>query len=301
MKSEQNKGYLMILSAGVLWGSIGLFSTLLTDMGLDTGYVAFFRVLSSAFMLALVLLAKGRGSSLFHISKRGLFSCFLVGVVSQALFNICYMSTIKHSGMATGAVFLYTSPVFVAIMSRMFFHESLTRNKVIAILINIAGCALVVTGGDFSEIKISGYAVVMGVLSGFTYALLPVLSRTGADKEEPFTAAFYGQLFGMIVLFFIIRPYNGIGVEFTWRMLLVIAGIGIIPSAMAYSAYYSGLARISETSKVPVLASVETIVAALIGLIAFGQSLGLAKIAGIALVLFSIVVMNRKQEQDERG
>ncbi len=290
----------MILLAGVLWGSIGLFTTMLTNMGMSTDVVAFFRMLASAVMLALFLLIKGRGTRLFHISKKGLISCFIVGAVSQAMFNICYINTIKTAGMATGAVFLYTSPVFVAIMSSLFFHEPLTRNKVIAILLNIAGCALVVTGGDLSEIKITGIGLVMGLLSGFTYALLPVLSRTGADKEDPFTAAFYGQLFGMIILFFIIRPYNGIGTEFTLNMLFAIIGLGIIPSAMAYTTYYVGLSRVTETSKVPVLASVETIVAALIGLVAFGQSIGPVKIAGIAIVLFSIVVMNRKQEQDER-
>ena len=201
--------------------------------------------------------------------------------------------------MATAAVFLYTSPVFVAIMSRLFFHEALTRNKIIAILINIAGCALAATGGDFSQMQISGFAVLMGLLAGFTYALLPVLSRTGADKEEPFTAAFYGQVIGMVILFCIIRPYNGIGTEFTWKLLPAIIGLGLFPSAMTYSLYYAGLTRIKETTIVPVLASVETVIAALIGLVAFGQPLGAGKIAGIALVLCSIAVMNLRKPETE--
>ena len=289
----------MILAAGVLWGTIGLFSTLLSNMGVDTGCVAFFRLLTSSILLSLIMLVKGKGPGLFRISKRGLFSCALVGLFSQALFNIFYMNAIKHGGMATAAVFLYTSPAFVAIMSRMFFHEALTRNKIIAILINIVGCALAATGGDFSQMQISGFAVIMGVLAGFTYALLPVLSRTGADKEDPFTAAFYGQVIGMVILLFIIRPYNGIGTEFTWRMLPVIIGLGLFPSAMTYSLYYSGLTRIKETTIVPVLASIETVIAALIGLIAFGQTLGPGKIAGIALVLCSIAVMNIKNTETE--
>jgi drug/metabolite transporter (DMT)-like permease len=301
MKSEQNKGYLMILLAGILWGSIGFFSTIMTNSGMDTGSVAFFRVLASSVMLGLLLIFKGKGFGLFRISKRGVLSCLLVGLFSQAFFNICYMSTIKNGGMATAAVFLYTSPVFVAIMSKLFFHEPLTSNKIIAILINIAGCILAVTGGDFSDVKISGSVVIVGVLAGFTYALLPVLSRTGADKEDPFTAAFYGQLFGMILLFLMIRPYHGTGAVFSWQLVLAIVGIGIVPSAMAYSAYYSGLSRIKETSKVPIFASVETIVAALIGFFAFGQSIGPGKILGIALVLVSIVFMNRKQGVDNEG
>lgn len=294
MKTEQNRGYLLILAAGALWGTIGFFATLLANLGMKAGPVAFFRVLSSTVMLALVLLIKGKGISLFRISRRGLFSCILIGVVSQAFYNVCYMNTIEQNGMATAAVFLYTSPVYVALLSRLFFREPLTGNKILAIVMNIVGCVLTVTGGVFSEMRISPFGLVMGLLAGFTYALLPILSRTGASEENPYTAAFYGQLFGALMLFFLIRPYQNPGTEFTWQIILVLIGFGLIPSALAYIVYYGGMSRITETSKVPVIASVETVVAAVIGLVAFGQTLGAVKILGIALVLCSIAVMNRR-------
>lgn len=294
MKTEQNRGYLLILAAGALWGTIGFFATLLANLGMKAGPVAFFRVLSSTVMLALVLLIKGKGISLFRISRRGLFSCMLIGVVSQAFYNVCYMNTIEQNGMATAAVFLYTSPVYVALLSRLFFREPLTGNKILAIVMNIVGCVLTVTGGVFSEMRISAFGLVMGLLAGFTYALLPILSRTGASEENPYTAAFYGQLFGALMLFFLIRPYQNPGTEFTWQIILVLIGFGLIPSALAYIVYYGGMSRITETSKVPVIASVETVVAAVIGLVAFGQTLGAVKILGIALVLCSIAVMNRR-------
>ena len=294
MKTEQNRGYLLILAAGALWGTIGFFATLLANLGMKAGPVAFFRVLSSTVMLALVLLIKGKGISLFRISRRGLFSCMLIGVVSQAFYNVCYMNTIEQNGMATAAVFLYTSPVYVALLSRLLFREPLTGNKILAIVMNIVGCVLTVTGGVFSEMRISAFGLVMGLLAGFTYALLPILSRTGASEENPYTAAFYGQLFGALMLFFLIHPFQNPGTEFTWQILLVLIGFGLIPSALAYIVYYGGMSRITETSKVPVIASVETVVAAVIGLVAFGQTLGMVKILGIALVLCSIAVMNRR-------
>lgn len=292
MNSEQNKGYLMVLTAGALWGTIGFFATLLSNLGLGAAPVAFFRVLSASVVLAVILLVKGKGISLFKISKRGLFSCMLVGFVSQAFYNVCYMNAIEQGGMATAAVFLYTSPIYVALLSRILFHEPLTKNKILAIIINIVGCIITVTGGDFSTMKLSAFGLVMGILAGFTYALLPILSRTGADKEDPFTSAFYGQAFGALLLFFLIRPYNGIGAEFNLQMLLVLIGFGIVPSAMGYIIYYAGISKVTETSRIPVLASVETVVAAVVGLVAFGQGLSAMKVIGIALVLCSIAVMN---------
>ena len=172
-RNEQTKGYLMVLAAGSLWGTIGLFATLLSDMGIGAAPVAFFRLLSATIMLALILLIKGKGVSLFRISKRGLISCMLIGFVSQAFYNVCYMNAIEQNGMATAAVFLYTSPIYVALLSRLFFHEPLSGNKILAILVNIIGCVLTVTGGAFSEQRISAFGLMMGILAGFTYAMLP--------------------------------------------------------------------------------------------------------------------------------
>ena len=288
----------MVLTAGALWGTIGFFATLLSNLGLGAAPVAFFRLLSASIMLALILLVKGKGIRLFKISRRGLISCLLVGFVSQAFYNVCYMNAIEQGGMATAAVFLYTSPIYVALISRILFKEALTKNKILAILINIVGCIITVTGGDFSTMKLSIFGLIMGILAGFTYALLPILSRTGADKEDPFTSAFYGQAFGALLLFFLIRPYNGIGAEFSLQMLLVLIGFGIVPSAMGYIVYYAGIGKVIETSRIPVLASVETVVAAVVGLVVFGQGLSLMKVIGIALVLCSIAVMNMTKKTE---
>ena len=301
MRTKQKKGYILVLTAGALWGTIGFFATLLSRMGMNAGPVAFFRVLSSAVMLGLILIIKGKGISLFRIGKRGLISCMLIGFVSQAFYNVCYMNAIEQNGMATAAVFLYTSPIYVAVLSRLFFREPLSGNKILAILINMVGCILTVTGGEFADMKVSAFGLIMGILAGFTYALLPILSRTGAADENPYTAAFYGQVFGTLLLFFLIRPWQNIGVSFSWKILFVLIGFGIIPSAMAYVAYYGGLSKITETSKVPVMASVETVVAAGIGLLAFGQKLGAVKLLGIALVLCSIAVMNMQKGSMKRA
>lgn len=297
MRTGQNRGYLMVLAAGALWGTIGFFATLLSNFGMGAESVAFFRVLSASLVLAAILLVKGKGTRLFRISRRGLLSCALVGFVSQAFYNICYMNAVEQCGMATAAVFLYTSPIYVALLSRLLFREPLTGNKLAAIAINILGCILTVTGGDFTGVKLSLFGLAMGVLAGFTYALLPILSRTGADQEDPYTAAFYGQAFGALLLLVLVRPWQGVGVTFSWPIVLTLVGFGIVPSAMGYIVYYGGISRVTETSRIPVLASVETVVAALVGLAAFGQSVSLIKCAGIALVLCSIALMNRKSKQ----
>ncbi len=293
MKNEQNKGYLMVLTAGTLWGTIGLFATILNNLGMEPFPVAFYRLLFASLLLMPVLLWQGRGIRLFKISRKGLISCLLVGIVSQGIYNLCYMNAIKLGGMATASVLLYTAPVFVALMSRIFFKEPLGKNVLIAIAINICGCILTVTGGNFSEISLSVFGIVMGILAGFTYGTLPVFSRLGADDEDPYTSAFYGLAFGAVALFFMVRPWRPEVTGITdYRMVLALIGFGIIPSALAYIIYFGGLGKIKETSIVPILASVETVAASVIGLIVFHQMLSPVKVLGIAMVFGSIIIMN---------
>ena len=288
----------MVLAAGTLWGTIGLFATILNNLGMEPFPLAFYRLLFASILLIPVLLVQGRGLSLFKISKRGLVSCFLVGLVSQALYNLAYMNAIEQGGMATASVLLYTAPVFVAIMSRLFFKEPISRNVIIAIIVNICGCVLTVTDGDFSELSLSVFGIIMGVLAGFTYGTLPVLSRLGADDENAYTSAFYGLAFGAFCLLFMVRPWRPEVTGITdYRMVLALIGFGIIPSALAYIVYFGGLNKVKETSIVPILASVETVAASIIGVIAFHQMLSPVKILGIAMVFGSIILMNIKKKE----
>ncbi|MDD5823152.1 MAG: DMT family transporter [Firmicutes bacterium] len=294
--NENNRGYVQVFFAGFLWGTIGIFATLLGDMGLSSSEISFFRLLSASSLLALVLLVKGKGLSLFRISKKGLISCMLIGFISQAIYNIFYMGAVNMTGMSTAAVLLYTSPVFVMLLSRIFFKEKITFLKFFAIILNILGCVLVVTGGDFSGIKVAFIGIVFGVMAGFTYGLMPIFSRLGADDENAFTSAFYGLFFGMVALFFIARPYQGVSAPFTMNMLLVIIGFGLIPSAIAYIIYFGGLSKVKETSIIPVLCSVENVAASIFGFLVFHESFTFLKVVGVALVFISIMVINLKKK-----
>lgn len=55
------------------------------------------------------------------------------GVCSLVFFNWCYFSAISTSSMSVAAVLLYTSPVFVTLLSALFFRERITSHKVAAL------------------------------------------------------------------------------------------------------------------------------------------------------------------------
>lgn len=68
----------------------------------------------------------------------------------------------------------------------------------------------------------------------------------------------------------------------------------LIPTAIAYLFYYQGLQKITESSKAPGIASVEAVVAAVIGVVIFKEQVDMVNITGIFLVIGSIILMNHK-------
>jgi drug/metabolite transporter (DMT)-like permease len=77
-------------------------------------------------------------------------------------------------------------------------------------------------------------------------------------------------------------------------------GYGLIPTVGSYLFYMNGISHDVELSRVPIIASVEPIIATLIGLLVFSENIGIINAIGLVIVLFSIVLMNsgRKEKAD---
>lgn len=293
MKLKENKGYIMIFAAGMLWGTIGLFVNILNGMGIPSVTIAFLRLATGAIVMIPFMLAIG-GKSTFKIDRKGLLVCLALGVFCQAMFNYSYNESIETVGVATGAILLYTSPIFVCIMSKLFLKENIGTKKLIALVINVIGCVLTITNADFSQIHFSVYGVAAGIMAGFLYGSMTIISKPATGKYNPITIIFYSFIFGSIFLAFLGNPIEDIAGAISIKFIIAALVYGLVTTAGAYFFYMNGLSRIKEPSKAPVVASVETVVAAIIGVAVFSEAFGLYKLIGIGLVVTSIVIMNSK-------
>ena len=299
-QNRHNRGYGFIMLAGILWGFLGFFSASLAKQGLSTSTIAFLRLgLGTVFMLVL-LLQTGNTRDL-HLDKSGLLLVLAIGLLGQAGFNFFYSYAIGKVGLALGAVLLYTSPVFVAVLSRLFLREHLTAVKVGALTINVVGCILTVTGGQLHLAALAWQGVAAGVLAGFLYALMTLLTTVGLRKYTSYNLCFYGFLVGAVALAFLHNPWPELQRAGSVTTFSLAAGYGLIPTVLAYLFYMKGIKEVTETSKVPVFASVELLVASLLGFLYFGESCNGGKIVGIICVVFSILLLNLYPGGQQRG
>ena len=288
------KGLIKIFITGCLWGTIGLFVKLMETQGSSSAYTSFLRLFFGFLLLAALTLIV-EGPKAFLIGRRTLISCILLGIVCQGTFNVFYSMSISMNGMSVGSVLLYTAPIFTSIVSMLLFRERLDLLKWAALLVNVVGCALTATGGDISAEALAPLGILIGVGAGFTYAMTAVFGKIALqEKASPLAVAAYNLFFGCLFLAIVRRPWLTVTEPFNMRILLYGLLYGCIPTALAYAVYFSGLSGIKQASRVPVVASVELVVATVIGVFAFDEGMNIIKIVGILLVLFSILLFSRK-------
>lgn len=142
-------------------------------------------------------------------------------------------------------------------------------------------------------------AFLIGIGAGFTYAMTAVIGRIAMQEESsPFAVATYNLFFGCLFIALVRHPWTTVDAPFNARLLLYGLLFGLIATALAYSIYFSGLSKITETGKVPVVALIELVVATIIGVFAFSESTTIIKIVGIVLVLLSILLFSWKTTPD---
>lgn len=314
MKGNATRGYAMVFAAACLWGAIGIFVNAATAMGLASQSTAALRLLFGAIVLApILILRRGRGSSAhgqgqsaaissaFHLGKKAFVPTALVGTVGLALANFLYYESIGSVGISTASVLLYTSPIFATALGRVLYKEEICAQKLVAVGMNFTGCILTVTNGGFLAFEFSWYGVLAGVGAALGGALLAIFSSKASAEEDPLAVTFWAFVVGAVFMGAVSFPWNDVRQAMSLQLILLFGAFGTISTALAYILYMTGLAHGLEASKVPVVASAETAVAAVVGIALYGEQAGAIKVLGIYMVLASILVMNMTPRRQARS
>ncbi|MDO4805317.1 MAG: DMT family transporter [Lachnospiraceae bacterium] len=285
-------GIFFILIAGACWGSIGIFVRKFNSLGLVSMDIVAVRSVFTAVFMAAFLAVYDR--SLLKIRLRDIWCFAGTGIVSMVFFNYCYFGLIRISSLSVAAVMLYTAPAFVMLLSAVIFHERITAVKVAALVLTFVGCCFV-TGVVGSRVHLTGRAILLGLGAGLGYALYSIFGRFALMRGyHSFTINLYTFLFASLACI----PLVDAGKIFTvctsnLSMAVFSVLCGLVTTMVPYIAYNFGLAGV-ETGKAAIIASIEPVVATLIGAALFGERPGVGNIIGIILVLAAIVLCNLK-------
>lgn len=294
-------GYLQIAVAGFFWATLGIFTNGLYAAGMTSPQISFLRLLLGAIFMTLYCLVKDR--SALKITKKGLLVCVLLGLFCQAFFNLCYVNAIGNVGISVSAVLLYTSPIFMAILSKLCYQEKINTYKIISLALTVIGAYLAATGGILQAGTLNGIGILFGLGAAISYASMPFISKSALTENKNVSVVLYAFLFGALFLFPFTKPVEMVSYLTNWTVLWNILGLGLFPACLAFLFFYSGISKKIEFSIVGIFSSTELIFSQIFGWTLFQEEFTLLRLVGVLImfasafvVLYELKVNNAKSQ-----
>ncbi|MEW6080892.1 MAG: EamA family transporter [Bacillota bacterium] len=292
------KPYIMVLTAGVLWGSGSLFVRLLQLQGLQASLIVLMRASMAWAILGLwILLSQPR---LLRIQRRDIPIFLVLGFVGPALSQPLFITCVTLTSVALAALMNYTAPVFVAILARVFLKEPLTPRKITAVVLTVVGLGLLTGawGALFRQgLNLSWLALATGLGSGVFYAIYTLVLKGLAPRYHPAAVQFSTMSVALpFLLAYAAFSLEGPPVIPTGAWPAAMAN-AILPGTVAFLLFTGGIRHI-QAGKASITATIEPIATAILGLVFLDEGLGPLDILGMAMVLWGIVLASRPESQE---
>jgi len=234
-------GPLLIIIAASFWGSMGFFVRGLGEYGFSPIQITAIRITLAALMFCGLLLAKDRNG--FKIRLRDIPLFLGLGFGSILFFTICYFSAITIMPLSTAAILLYTSPIWIVLMSAVFFREKMNAQKLAALALAFGGCVLV-SGISGEGISLKG--LLFGLGSGIGYGLYSILGTIALRRYSPYTVTTYTFSLAAIGSWFISSPTDmlskfSIASDLSWLVFFCVL-TALVTAVIPFLSYTLGSA-----------------------------------------------------------
>lgn len=296
--SQALTGAVITLSGAGLWGLNAVVSKYLMARGIDTMWMANFRMITSGLVLLLFALAKNpRG--LFDIWKdrKSVQRLLVIAVLAFGVCQLTYYLAIRYSNAGIAAALQQTAPVFVLVYVIIKEKRKPTTAELITFPLVLLGSWLIATHGDIKALAIHPLALTFGMITASTCALYITLPSSLIRRYGTFETVGWGLFLGGCFLAPFCRLWEFPSV---WDGQ-IIAGMAfiILPgAALAFALYLYGTSIVG-----PVRGGVynlfEPVVAAIASAVLLSQSFHITEIAGIVMILTGIAILTiTKQRTD---
>lgn len=279
------RGTVCGIAAAVFYGTNPLGAMNLYADGISTNSTLFYRFGIAVIILG-VMMAVQRKS--FALTRRELATLAILGVFMSTSSTTLYFSfNFMDVGIASTLLFVY--PVMVAVIMATFFHEKVTAATVIAILLSLAGIALLNQTGDGTSLSLWGVTLVM--ISSLTYAIYIVVVNKSSLRMSSVKLTFYVLLFGLFTIYgYTLAMGETVQLLVTPKQWMYATQLALMPTVLSLVLMVIAVHDIGSTPTA-IMGAIEPITAVAIGVLVFGENFTPRLALGIVLILTAVLLI----------
>jgi len=281
-------GLLLIVLAGVLWGTVGVSTRVVFSFADTTALsVAFCRLALS--LPALILASAGLlGRTGLQVKPVHLLAMAVIGMM-LALYQVCFFGAIQRVGVAISTlVTLCAAPVMVALLSAVLLRERLGARPILALAAALVGTALLASpDGSVGAGTDALTGVLLALGSALGYASMALLSRSIARHYHPLLPVTIGFAVGTLVLLPVMLV-DGPQLTFSPVVWLMLLYLGLVPTALGYVLFLHGI-RTTSATIASTATLVEPLTATILAWLLFDERIGPLGLVGALLLLGAMI------------
>jgi drug/metabolite transporter (DMT)-like permease len=287
--TERLTGVALIVTSAASFGAMAIFARYAYAAGANP-----LTVLAMRFSLAaVVLLCIVRVRRLPFPRGRALLALAALGGIGYVGQSLSYFTALTLAPAGLVALMLYLYPGFVTALSAVTGQDRLTRWKLAALVLALAGGALTVAGGGGVVAHRSGLAfgVALGVTAALIYAVYIVTSARVTPGSGAIPSAAVITSSAAIVLVGAAlatgpRPPHSTG------GVAAIVAMALVSTVLAIMTFFAGLARLGP-STAATLSTLEPAVTVVLAAILLSEPLNAVQLAGGGLILAAVLLLVR--------
>ena len=279
------KGYSLGVVAAASYGLNPLFALPLLSAGVDAYSVLFLRYFFAVPLLAVMMIARGRG---FGLRRGQVVPLALLGIL-MAFSSLTLYVSYTYIGAAIASTLLFVYPILVTIIMAAVYHERVGLMTVLCILLATTGIGLLYRGGDGAVLD--GRGLLLVFLSALSYAIYLVAVNRGQMKEIPtLKLTLYVIAFGLLLFAFRFRLETFTILSANPWLWLSAFSMALFPTAVSLICTSAAIHKIGSTP-VAILGAMEPVTAVAIAILVFHEALTLRLAVGISLVIASVTLI----------
>lgn len=198
-----------------------------------------------------------------------------------AACSFAWLLAIPHVPLAAAASVMFTTPMFVALLSVPMLGERVGRHRIGAIVLGFIGVLIIIQPGTQG---LRGEMALI-ILAAFCYAVYQILTRKVSTQDSAATSAVYTIAVGAIIASFAVPFHYRLPGPDEWPYWLAFAAVGLLGGIRHL--FMVKAFEHAPASIVSPFCYTELIGVSLLGMLVFGESPDVHTGLGVALIVAS--------------
>jgi DME family drug/metabolite transporter len=282
------RGFLLVVIAAVCWGTSGFTGRIVAERtGLRPLDIAWHRMAigAAALLVGHLLTRRRRRATARTPLTGGMVARLLLIGAGLGAYQLAYFAAVARAGVSISTlVALGLAPLLIAVGATLLGHGRPERATVVALVVALVGLVLLVgvsAGADAGTSVLLGALLAVG--SALGYAMV-TLAGAGVPAGVPVALAGFA---GGALLLTPVALVVGLHVATDPVSLALLVYLGVVPSAVAYGLFFTGL-RSVPGAVASIVTLMEPITGTALATAFLGERLEPVALAGGLLVLAAV-------------